>query len=355
MMRGGYRMQKLGLAVLSVVATGVVLSGFSSAQNKTLNFFNWSEYIDPKLVKDFEKREGVRVNQSVYESNEDMLAKLKQGGTKQYDLVVPSGYIIASMVKQNLLRSLDLKQIPNFKNLGAKFKNTNFDPGNKYTVPYIWGTTGVGYRKDKLKNFDPSWALFFDAKKTPGAFQFLDDPRVTIGAALKYNGKSYNSTNADDLRAALANLQDAKKRSIGFGGSPDAKQKLVAGQVVMAVMYNSEAVRAADEDPNIGYFIPKEGSEIYLDSFAIPKDAPNAALAYKFVNYMLDAKIAAQNANTTRNSTPVDAAKPFLNKKDLNNLAVYPNAKTLGTLEYALDLGTNQKLYDAVWTKLKAR
>jgi spermidine/putrescine transport system substrate-binding protein len=348
-------MRKLGAAALGLVALGVTLNGFSSAQTKTLNFFNWSEYIDPKLVKEFEKREGVRVNQSVYESNEDMLAKLKQGGTKQYDLVVPSGYIIGAMVKQNLLRPLDLKQIPNLKNLGAKFKNTNFDPGNKYTVAYIWGTTGIGYRKDKLKNFDPSWALFFDAKKTPGRFQFLDDSRVTIGSALKYNGKSYNSTSADDMRVALANLQDAKKRSIGFGGSPDAKQKLVSGQVIMAVMYNGEAVRAADEDPNIGYFIPKDGSEIWLDNFAIPKDAPNAALAYKFINFMLEAKIAAQNANATRNSTPVDAAKPFLNKKDLNNPAVYPNAKTLATLEYAVDLGTNQKLYDTVWTKLKSR
>ncbi len=348
-------MQKLGLGILGLVGFGVVLSGFSSAQTKTLNFFNWSEYIDPKLVKQFEKREGVRVNQSFYESNEDMLAKLKQGGTKQYDLVVPSGYIIGSMVKQNLLRPLDLKQIPNLKNLGSKFKNTNFDPGNKHTVAYIWGTTGIGYRKDKLKNFDPSWALFFDAKKTPGGFQFLDDPRVTIGSALKYNGKSYNSTKADDMRTALAALQEAKKRSIGFGGSPDAKQKLVSGQVVMAVMYNGEAVRAADEDPNIGYFIPKEGSEIWLDNFAVPKDAPNAALAYKFINFMLDAKIAAQNANATRNSTPVDAAKPYLNKKDLNNPAVYPTAKTLATLEYASDLGVNQKLYDTVWTKLKAR
>jgi spermidine/putrescine transport system substrate-binding protein len=348
-------MRKRGLGGLGLLAFGVMLSGFSNAQVKTLNFFNWSEYIDPKLVKDFEKREGVRVNQSFYESNEDMLAKLKQGGTKQYDLVVPSGYIVGAMVKQNLLRPLDLKQISNLKNLGAKFKNTNFDSGNKYTVAYIWGTTGIGYRKDKLKNFDPSWALFFDAKKAPGAFQFLDDPRVTIGSALKYNGKSYNSTSAEDMRAALATLQEAKKRSIGFGGSPDAKQKLVSGQVVMAVMYNGEAVRAADEDPNIGYFIPKEGSEIWLDNFAIPKDSPNTALAYKFINFMLDAKIAAQNANATRNSTPVDAAKPYLNKKDLSNPAVYPTAKTLATLEYASDLGANQKLYDTVWTKLKAR
>lgn len=346
-------MKKILLGAIGVAA---LLAGFGGAQSKTLNFFNWSEYIDPKLVKDFEKKEGVRVNQSYYESNEDMLGKLKSGGTKQYDLVVPSGYIISTMTKQNLLRPLDKTLLPNLKNLGSKFRAPDFDLKGEFTVAYFWGTTGVGYRKDKLpKNFDPSWAMFFDPKKVPGPFQFLDDARPTIGAALKYLGKSYNSTNAADLKAALEVLRTAKAKSVGFGGSPDAKQKLLSGQIVMAIMYNAEAVRAAADDPNIGYFIPKEGAEIWLDSLAIPKDAPNWQLAHKFINYLLDAKVAAQNANVTGNSTPVDAARPFIEKAALNNPAVYPNAATLATLEYSKDMGVNQRLYDAVWTQLKAR
>ncbi len=346
-------MAKIWIGALGLAA---LLAGFGQAQNKTLNFFNWSEYIDPKVVKAFEKKEGVKVNQSFYESNEDMLAKLKQGGTKQYDLVVPSGYIVGTMTKQNLLRPLDKKLLPNFKNLGAKFRAPDFDPSSQFTVAYFWGTTGVGYRKDKLpKNFDLSWALFFDPKKVPGPFQFLDDARPTIGAALKYLGKSYNSTSATELRAALELLRTAKAKSVGFGGSPDAKQKLLSGQVVMAIMYNSEAVRAAEEDPNIGYFIPKEGAEIWLDSLAIPKDAPNWQLAHKFINYLLDAKIAAQNSNMTGNSSPVDAARPFIQRTTLGNPAIYPNSATLATLEYSKDMGVNQRLYDAVWTQLKAR
>jgi spermidine/putrescine transport system substrate-binding protein len=337
-----------GLAALVV--------GLGSAQNKTMNLFIWSEYMDPALVKAFEKKEGVRVNQTFYESNEDMLAKLKQGGTKQYDLVVPSGYIIPVMIKQNLLRALDLSQLPNRKNLGAKFQTPDFDPKGQFTAAYFWGTTGLGYRIDKLpKNFDKSWAIYFDPKKVPGPIQLLDDPRPTIGAALKYLGKSFNSTNAQDLKAALEVLRSAKVKSVGFGGSVDAKQKLLSGQVVMAIMYNAEAVRASEEDPKIGYFIPKEGAEIWLDSMAIPKDAPNWQLAHKFINFMLDAKNAAQNANATQNSTPVDAARPFLDKAKLANPAVYPDAKTLATLEYTKDLGVNQRLYDAVWTQLKAR
>jgi spermidine/putrescine transport system substrate-binding protein len=346
-------MKKLLLGGLGITA---LLAGFGQAQNKTLQFFNWSEYVDQKVIKDFEKKEGVRINQSYYESNEDLLAKLKQGGTKQYDLVVPSGYVINAMIRQNLLRTLDLKLIPNRKNLGGKFLTPDFDPKGQFTAAYFWGTTGVGYRKDKLpKNFDPSWALFFDAKKVPGPFQLLDDPRPTIGAALKYLGKSYNTTNSSDLRAALDVLRVAKTKSVGFGGSPDAKQKLLSGQVVMAIMYNAEAVRASEEDPNVGYFIPKEGSEIWVDSLAIPKDAPNWQLAHKFINYLLDAKVAAQNSNGTQASTPVDAARPFIDKARLNNPAIYPTSKTLATLEYTQDMGVNQRLYDTVWTQLKAR
>ncbi len=345
---------KRALIVGLLSLSGLAL--IAQAQQKTMNLFIWSEYLDPKIVKDFEKKFSVKVNQSLYESNEDMLAKLQQGGTKQFDIVVPSGYIVPVMIKQNLLKPLEPGKLPNLKNLGAKFKSPNFDPGNQYSVAYFWGTTGIGYRKDKLpKGFDPSWALFFDKSKQPGNFMFLDDARPTIGGALKYLGKSYNSGTAADLKAALNVLRDAKGRSVGFGGSPDAKQKLLSGQIVMGMMYNSEAVRAADENPNVGYFIPKEGAEIWLDNLAIPKDSPNSDTAYAFINYLLDAKVAAQNANTMRNATPVDAAKPFINKKDLQNPAVYPSAKTLATLEYGADMGANQRLYDAVWTQLKAR
>lgn len=180
-------------------------------------------------------------------------------------------------------------------------------------------------------------------------------PAPTIGAALKYLGKSYNTTVAADLKAALELLRIAKPKSVGFGGSPDAKQKLLSGQIVMGIMYNAEAVRASLEDKRIGYFIPKEGAEIWLDSMAIPKDAPNWQLAHKFINYLLDAKVAAQNANNTQNSSPVDAARPFIDKAALANPAVYPSSATLATLEYSKDMGTNQRLYDAVWTQLKAR
>ena len=147
----------IGLAVL-VAAIALV----ASAQQKRLNLFIWSEYIDPAVIKTFEKNTGAKVVTTLYESNEDMLAKLQAGGTKQYDIIVPSGYIVPVLLKQNLLRPLDATKIPNLKNLSERFRKVDFDSGNKYTVAYLWGTSGIGYRKDKFKGTPDSWAIMFD-------------------------------------------------------------------------------------------------------------------------------------------------------------------------------------------------
>ena len=341
--------------VLGAAATLAALALIAQAQPKSLNLFIWSEYIDPATIKGFEKSAGAKVNVSLYESNEDALAKLEAGGTKQYDIVVPSSYIVPVMVKKSLLKPLELAKIPNLKNLGPSFRNPSFDPGNKYSVGYLFSLTGVTYRKDRIKNPEASWALFFDAKKQPGPFVMLDDSRSMIGIALKYLGKSYNSTNTDDLKKVIALLQDAKKRSSGFTGSPEGKNKVLSKQAVMAVTYNTEAIKGAEEDPNIGFLLPKEGSEIALDNMVIPAGAPNAALAHQFINYVLDAKVAAANATGVRASTPNDAAKALLPKADRDNKAIYPSEASLKTLEYATDLGSALKLYDTAWTKIKAR
>ncbi len=344
----------IGAAVVAGFVSGM-LFGQTGAQSKTLNLFIWSEYMDTGIIKEFERANGVKVNQSLYESNEDMLAKLEAGGSKQYDVIVPSSYIVPVLVKKNLVQALDLTKIPNWKKLGPSFKNPSFDPGNKYSLGYLFSTTGITYRKDKIKNPENSWALLFDAKKQPGPFVMLDDPRSMIGIALKSLGKSYNSTNKDDLKAAIAILQDAKKRSLGFTGSPEGKNKVLSKQALMAVTYNTEAVKGMSEDPNIGFLMPKEGSEIALDNMMIPNGAPNSENAHKFLNFFLDAKVAARNATSVSASTPNEAAKAFISKTDRENPVIYPSVSTLKTLEYAVDLGAAAKLYDAAWTKIKAK
>ncbi len=327
----------------------------SEAASKKLNLFIWSEYMDSATIKGFEKVSGSKINVSYYESNEDLLAKLEAGGTKQYDVIVPSSYVIPLMVKKDFLKPLDQTKIPNIKNLGPSFRNPTFDPGNKYSVGYLFSLTGLTYRKDKLKNSEPSWALIFDKTKQPGPFVMLDDSRSMIGIAMKYQGKPYNSVEITDIKKAIELLQDAKKRALGFAGSPEGKNQVLSKQAVMAVTYNTEALKGMEDDSGVGFMIPKEGSEIALDNMAIPKDSPNSELALQFINYVLDAKVAAQNSVGTAASTPNEAAKAFLPKANLTNPAIFPNAATLKTLEFAQDLGAKIKLYDTAWTKIKAR
>jgi spermidine/putrescine transport system substrate-binding protein len=341
----------------AAITVGLVSSVLSQtgAQSKSVNLFIWSEYIDMGLIKEFEKANGIKVNASFYESNEDMLSKLEAGGSKQYDVIVPTSYIVPVLVKKNLVQALDLSKIPNWKNLGVSFKNPNFDPGNKYSLGYLFSLTGITYRKDKIKDPENSWALMFDSKKQPGPFVMLDDSRSMIGIALKSLGKPYNSTNKDDLKAAIAVLQDAKKRSLGFSGSPEGKNKVLSKQAFMAITYNNDAGRGMTEDKNIGFLIPKEGSEIALDNMMVPNGAPNSENAHKLINFLLDAKVGARNAASTSASTPNEAAKAFISKADRENPVIYPSVAVLKTLEYAQDLGSAAKLYDAAWTKIKAK
>jgi spermidine/putrescine transport system substrate-binding protein len=347
-------MKKIGfLALGGAVALALLAQG--AAQTRTLNLFNWSEYMDPAILKDFEKQFNAKVNVSLYESNEDLIAKLKANGGSQYDVIVPGQYAIPLLSRSNLLLKLDKTKIPNLKNLSKKFVNPSYDPNNTHSAAYQWGTVGVVYRKDKLKNPDQTWGLFFDKSKQQGSFLMMDSTREMLGPVLKYLGKSLNSTKPDDLRAALDTMVDAKGRSLGFDGGVGNRNKVAAGQANYGVAYNGDAVKLQAEDKNIGFFVPKEGSVIFTDSMAIPVKAPNAVLAHQFINFILEPKVGARLSNYNRYASPNEASKPFIDPTDVKNPGVYPPANVMAKLEFILDLGKDNALYDSVWTKIKAR
>ena len=198
------------------------------AQKNKMNLFIWSEYIDPKIIQNFEKEYDCKVTVDLYEDNESMVAKLQGGGTSLYDIVVPSDYIIPSMVSQKLLAPLRHENIPNIKNIDPKFASREYDPGNKYTVPYQWGTVGLFVRRKPGETIDETWGLLFDPKKQIGSFLMIDDTRSAIGAALKYKGYSFNSVDKKQLKEARDLLIEAKKRSLGFEGGVGAKNKVLA-------------------------------------------------------------------------------------------------------------------------------
>ena len=347
--------RRIALLTIAALASASIISSQIQAQQNVLNLFNWSEYMDPAILKDFEKKFKVKVNVSLFESNEDMIAKLETSGKGQYDVVVPGQYAVPILAKKGLVEKLDKAQIPNLKNLSKKFVNPSYDPGNTYSAAYQWGTVGIVYRKDKVKNFDPSWSLLFDKAKQQGPFIMMDSTREMLGPALMYLGKSLNTTNKTDLKKALEIMTDAKNRSLGFDGGVGGKNKVVASQANYAVAYNGDAIKATEEDKNVGYLLPKEGSVIFVDSMAIPAGAKNSKMAHAFINFILEPKIGARLSNYNRYATPNEAAKAFIDPKDAKNPAIYPSAAVTAKLEFVLDLAADNKLYDSIWTKIKAQ
>ena len=343
------RMKCIALAIC------LLLAATAQAQTKALNIFIWSEYIDPQIVSDFEREFSCKVTLDLYEDNESMLAKLQGGGDSLYDIVVPSDFVIPAMLGRGLLAPLRPEKIPNLRNLDPKFCSRPFDPGNKYTVPYQWGTVGLYLRKEGFQAPDQTWGLIFDPARQPGPFVLMDSMRECIGAALKYKGYKLNSLNPAELKEVQDLLIETKQRSLGFEGGVGGKNKVLAKHARLAMAYNGDAVRGTQEDPQTYYFVPREGGEIWVDSMAIPAKAPHRDLAEKFINYILDPKVGARLSNFNKYATPNQAALPFVDAADLKNPAIYPPPEIMSQLEFLEDLGKNMRLYDEIWTKVKSK
>lgn len=306
-------------------------------------------------MKEFEQKFACKVTVDVYEEAESMLAKLQGGGTVLYDLVVPPDHLVPTMVKLNLLAPLRPANLPNFKNLDAKFTNPPYDRGNKFSVAYQWGTVGILMRPVAGKSVAASWGLVFDAKQQPGKFVLIDSVRDGLGAALKFKGHSLNSTDVAHLKEARDLIIETKRRSVGFDGSVGAKNKVVAKTATTAIVYSGEAAKAMTDDAALRYFIPRAGSQIWVDNLCIPAKAPHRDLAEKFINYVLDAKTGARLSNFLQSATPNAAAKPFIKPEDLRNPTIYPTPEVMAKLEFLEDLGAKTKRYDEAWTQIKAR
>jgi spermidine/putrescine transport system substrate-binding protein len=337
------------LAVLWCLATS------TWAQKNHLNLFIWSEYIDPQIIADFEKEYDCKVTIDLYEDNESMLAKLQSGGAALYDVCVPSDYIIPALLKLQLLAPLRHENIPNLHHLDKQFASPPFDPGNKYTVAYQWGTSGLYLRKQQDAPVAETWGLIFDPKQQPGPFLLLDDMRATIGAALLYKGYSVNSTDPKHLKEVRELLINAKRRSQGFASGVEGKNKVLSQSVRLAMAYSGDAARGMREDAGTHYFVPREGGEIWVDNLCIPARAPHRDMAEKFINYILDPKVGARLSNFNRFATPNAAAKAYITPADLQNSTIYPPPEIMAKLQFVQDLGKNSRLYDELWTQIKAK
>ncbi len=318
-----------------------------------LNIYTWSTYISPRVVRGFEREFRCKINYDLYDSNEALLAKL-QAGNVEYDLVMPTDYMVEILVRQKLLAPLNKSRLPvAFRNIDPRFLGRACDPKNDYSIPYAWGTTGLAYRTDLVKEKITSWKAMFDPRFA-GHILLLDDSREVMGMALKRLGYSLNSTHPEELRQARDLLLAQKPLVKGYNSS-NFEQDLVAGDAWIAQAFNGNLTFAMRDEPRIAYVIPEEGATISFDSACIPRNAPHKDLAHEFINYFHRPEVASAFINDSGFNTPnlyaARGVEPWL----LAQPSVFPHPESRGKCEFMRDLGPAVALYDQYWTEIKSQ
>lgn len=336
-------------ALLLIFAFGGQARG---AKGGELNVYIWSNYLPEDVIAEFERRYDAKINIELYDSNEALLAKLQSGGAN-YDVVVPSDYMVTVLREQGLIDEIDRDRITNFSNLAPQFVGLAYDPANQYSIPYMWGTTGIAYRKDKVAAPVDSWASLWD-ERYRDRLVMLDDVREAFGAALKFSGKSLNSADPVDIQAAARMLAEQKPllKAYDSGGFD---QLLLSGDAWVAQAYSGQIAKAMAESDQIGYVIPKEGCTFFVDNMCVPRNAMHKDLAEEFINYVLEVKTAADIANGTGFSSPNLAARGLIRPDLLTNEAAYPPPDALERCELIKEVGPAINIYDRFWTEIKSK
>ena len=321
-------------------------------EGQTLSIFNWSTYIAEDTVPNFEAACGVTVNYDIYESNEDMLARIRQGNPG-YDLVVPSGDTVQRMSEEGLLIPLDMMMIPNVSNLLPELMGQAYDPDNEWSLPYQWGTIGVGYRTEAFPDGINSWQQVWDYE---GSVAWLDDRQAMFGIAHILLGQDANSTDQDEINAARDYLIENGGNVVTVAGD-DGQVLLERGEVEIAIEYNGDLSQIISECAcdDYAYVIPDEGSNVWIDNMAIPVDAPNPALAMVFIDYILDAKVGADLTNYIAYASPNAASieSGLIDEEILNDPAIFPPEEQLANLFSIIDIGAEgENMYNNAWDEL---
>jgi len=318
---------------------------------KQLNLYIWSEYLPKEVIDEFTRRTGIAVRYDLYDSNEPVLAKL-QSGVADYDLVVPSDYMVRILVLSRLLRPLEKGRLRNLGNLDPRFLDQEFDPGNGYSLPYVWGTTGYGYNTRRSGRTEHSWAPLFDPAHKDQILM-LDDMRECFAAALKLLGHSLNSTEPGVLRQA-ADLLKKQKPLVKTYNSGDYENILAAGDVVYAHGYNGQLAKLVAREPTkFAYVLPREGATLWMDSVCIPARARNVESIYAFLDYILEPEVDARIVNGISYASANVPARRFIRAPILNDPAIYPPASALERCEFVRDIGEATEAMDEYWTEIK--
>ena len=317
---------------------------------RTLYYFTWSDYADRELLQGFEQQTGVRVVADTFSSNEELLAKL-QGGVEGYDVAVPSDFMVSIMVHEGLLAELDLTMISNVTELAEGLQRLPFDPDNRYSVPYLWGTVGIAYDSSVVSPAPDSWEILWDPQYK-GKISMLNDQREVFGVALRAMGYSLNETSPDIIEQAKAKLI-AQKPLVKIYTSENYDNLLSSGEVILAHGWGGAIARAMRERPSLRYVIPKEGATIWADCLVVLKSSRNKDMAMQFINYLLDSEVALRTTNRLRFASANRHVKARVQAHVRTNPAVYPPEDALERLEWMVDVGEAIRVYDRAWTELK--
>ncbi len=351
-------MKKTVSVLLCITLAASLLCGCQSSaggQAGKVIVYNWGEYIDPEVLTMFEEETGIEVVYDEFETNEIMYPKV-EAGASQYDVICPSDYMIEKMIKNDLLSEIDFDNIPNIKNIGSEYmeQSKGFDPENKYSVPYCWGTVGILYNKTMVSEPITSWDSLWDEQYKDNILM-QDSVRDAFMVALEKLNYSINSTDPDELNEAKELLIEQKPLVQAYV-IDQVRDKMIGGEAALGVIYSGEAIYTQRENPDLEYVIPKEGTNVWLDSWVIPKNAPNKENAYKFIDFLCRDDISLKNFEYITYSTPNKAAQALIEDENIKNSPIaFPDLTQYTNLETFSYLGEEaDELYNNLWKEVKS-
>ncbi len=347
-------MKKTLISLLLVLASLLSLSACGpAAENGEVNVYIWGEYIDESIFDDFEAQTGIKVNYTTYDSNESLYTKLA-GGTTGYDVIVPSDYMIGQMIEEGMLEKLDFDNIPNFSDIDPALKNPAYDPENLYSVPYMTGTLGIIYNTTLVDPADDmeTWDILWN-EKYAGDILMFNNARDAIGIALKKLGYSYNTTSEAEIKAAVEEL--IRQAPLRQGLFMDEQfGKLEGENAAIGVYYYGDFLTMKENQPNLAFAIPREGTNLYVDAMCIPKGCENKENAEAFINFMCTTDVGLRNCLETYYSSPLLSVREELDEEMANDPYAYPDAEFIEkfTETYACLPAETRALYNSEWLRV---
>lgn len=345
---------KKWISILMILVLGLSLSGCSSGENsRKVIVYNWGDYIDPSINEMFTAETGIKVVYSEYANNEEMYASVEPGNVS-YDVIFPSDYMVEKMINNDMLQKLDYSKLPNATHIDNQFKGLPFDPNDEYSIPYMWGTMGIVYNTRMVTEPVDSWDILWNPNYTNQIFMY-DSERDSIMVALKKLGYSMNTRDEKELEEAKQLLIEQAPLILAYVGD-EGKNKMINGEAALMLAWAGDAMVMLSENPDLAYVIPKEGSNWFVDSIVIPKNATHIEEAYEYINFLCRPEVSALNAEYIGYSTPINIARGYLSEDTRSSEVAYPDYSILEDekMEIFNDPSDIVSLYSSIWTQVKA-